>query len=254
MSSPDGAATSKMTREETKLVAAVERFQKLEEDRQRERERTSKGKEEVRKRNHAAAVHEATCAPKQQRQSRGARAKAAVENSSAAEQSCNADAPGRAGRDGLIGRSVAKFFPAQARSCSGTVRHYHSATDTYTILFEDSSSETMPESDLQRILTPAPATAKAAKGQPQRRKSFCQHQRQRSRCKECGGADICQHQRIRSTCKECGGSGICPHQRRRSTCKECGGASICQHQRIRSRCKECREEADGSMPDGLEEL
>ena len=47
---------------------------------------------------------------------------------------------------------------------------------------------------------------------------------------------------------------VCPHSRKRSTCKECGGASICQHQRIRRRCKECREEADESMPDGLEEL
>ena len=47
---------------------------------------------------------------------------------------------------------------------------------------------------------------------------------------------------------------LCPHQRRRSDCKECGGAGICPHQRIRSRCKECREEADESMPDGLEEL
>ena len=52
-------------------------------------------------------------------------------------------------------------------------------------------------------------------------------------------------------------------RRRRRSCKrsqvfisskECGGASICQHQRIRSRCKECREEADTSMPAGLEEL
>ena len=32
---------------------------------------------------------------------------------------------------------------------------------------------------------------------------------------------------------------VCPHQRQRSKCKECGGASICQHQRIRSRYKEC---------------
>ena len=47
---------------------------------------------------------------------------------------------------------------------------------------------------------------------------------------------------------------LCPHQRRRSACKECGGASICLHQRIKSRCKECREEADTSMPAGLEEL
>jgi len=65
---------------------------------------------------------------------------------------------------------------------------------------------------------------------------------------------ICPHGRERSQCTECGGAGICPHQRQRSRCKECGGAGICPHQRQRSRCKECREEADESMPDGLEEL
>jgi len=47
---------------------------------------------------------------------------------------------------------------------------------------------------------------------------------------------------------------VCPHQRQRSRCKECGGASLCQHQRIRSQCKECCQEADESMPAGLEEL
>ena len=36
-------------------------------------------------------------------------------------------------------------------------------------------------------------------------------------------ASMCEHQRQRSTCKECKGSGICPHQRQRSTCKECKG-------------------------------
>jgi hypothetical protein len=39
----------------------------------------------------------------------------------------------------------------------------------------------------------------------------------------------CQHGRQRSQCKECGGGSICPHQRRRSQCKECGGGSICPH-------------------------
>ena len=47
---------------------------------------------------------------------------------------------------------------------------------------------------------------------------------------------------------------LCPHQRQRSKCKECGGAGICPHQRIRSRCKVCQEEANDSMPDGLGEL
>ena len=62
-----------------------------------------------------------------------------------------------------------------------------------------------------------------------------------------------KYERQRSQCKECGGASICQHQRRRSQCKECGGASICPHQRRRSTCKECREEADKSMPAGLEE-
>ena len=57
---------------------------------------------------------------------------------------------------------------------------------------------------------------------------------------------ICQHGRQRSKCKECGGGSICQHGRRRTTCKECGGASICQHGRIRSRCKECRGQVSAS--------
>ena len=34
------------------------------------------------------------------------------------------------------------------------------------------------------------------------------HLRQRSTCKDCGGAKICLHQRIRSRCKEYGGGGL----------------------------------------------
>ena len=45
----------------------------------------------------------------------------------------------------------------------------------------------------------------------------------------------------RSKCKECGGASICEHGRVRSYCKECGGASICEHGRQRYRCKECRK-------------
>ena len=67
----------------------------------------------------------------------------------------------------------------------------------------------------------------------------CEHNRQRSKCTECGGAGICEHNHRRFTCKECGGAGICEHNHRRSQCKECGGASICEHNRVRSQCKEC---------------
>jgi hypothetical protein len=71
------------------------------------------------------------------------------------------------------------------------------------------------------------------------RKGYCEHGRQRSRCKECGGGSICEHDRVRSVCKECKGGSICEHGRRRSRCKECGGGSICEHGRVRSVCKEC---------------
>ena len=84
----------------------------------------------------------------------------------------------------------------------------------------------------QRTLAAAAPASAGDGGRPTQRKQapqrtraarVCPHQRQRSRCKECGGASICQHQRRRSRCKECGGASICQHQRQRSTCKECGG-------------------------------
>jgi len=50
----------------------------------------------------------------------------------------------------------------------------------------------------------------------------------------------CEHGRQRSLCKDCGGSGICEHGRRRSRCRDCGGASICEHRRVRTQCTDCR--------------
>ena len=67
-------------------------------------------------------------------------------------------------------------------------------------------------------------------------------------------AEVEEHARQRSQCKECGGASICQHNRQRGKCKECGGGSICQHNRIMSRCKTCRADKDESMPPDLEEL
>ena len=47
----------------------------------------------------------------------------------------------------------------------------------------------------------------------------CEHNRQKSQCKECGSRSICPHNRIKNTCKECHGTSICPHERIRSQCK-----------------------------------
>lgn len=69
--------------------------------------------------------------------------------------------------------------------------------------------------------------------------SICKHNRERSKCKDCGGGSICEHNRQRSACKDCGGASVCKHNRRRSTCKDCGGASVCEHDRQRRECIDC---------------
>jgi hypothetical protein len=68
---------------------------------------------------------------------------------------------------------------------------------------------------------------------------ICSHDRRRSICKDCGGSSICEHNKIRSRCKLCGGSEICIHNRHRGICKDCGGSQICEHNRQRSKCIEC---------------
>ena len=92
---------------------------------------------------------------------------------------------------------------------------------------------------------PAPrlraALAAAGSSAPSR---TCEHERQRSRCKDCGGSGICEHGRRRTQCKDCGGSGICEHGRQRSRCKDCGGSSVCEHGIRRDRCKDCGGSSD----------
>jgi len=72
-----------------------------------------------------------------------------------------------------------------------------------------------------------------------RERNKCEHNRQRTHCKECEGASICQHDRQKNQCRECDGSSFCQHDRRRNHCKDCRGSSICQHDRRRNHCKDC---------------
>ena len=48
----------------------------------------------------------------------------------------------------------------------------------------------------------------------------CEHNRQKSVCKDCKGSGICEHNKVRSRCKECNGGSICEHNKRRSICRE----------------------------------
>jgi hypothetical protein len=68
-------------------------------------------------------------------------------------------------------------------------------------------------------------------------KNYCQHGRQKSVCKVCGGSGLCKHGRQKSKCKDCG-TGYCTHGRQKSHCKDCG-TGYCEHGRKKSRCKEC---------------
>lgn len=67
----------------------------------------------------------------------------------------------------------------------------------------------------------------------------CEHNKQKNKCKECGGSAICEHRIERSSCKKCKGGSICIHNRARSRCRECGGGSFCEHNRARYKCPEC---------------
>ena len=51
---------------------------------------------------------------------------------------------------------------------------------------------------------------------------------------------MCEHNRERTKCRDCGGGSICEHQQRRCRCVECEGGSICIHKKRRDKCKDCR--------------
>jgi hypothetical protein len=65
----------------------------------------------------------------------------------------------------------------------------------------------------------------------------CEHGRQKSQCKDCGGAGYCEHGRRKDKCKDCG-TGHCQHGRQKSQCKDCG-TGRCLHGRRKDRCKDC---------------
>ena len=77
-----------------------------------------------------------------------------------------------------------------------------------------------------------------------REPSICQHNRQRSRCKDCGGASILRRALKECTCCSITASGHATARTAgarasasitaRSRCKDCGDESICRHNRTRT--------------------
>ena len=67
----------------------------------------------------------------------------------------------------------------------------------------------------------------------------CEHGKQKSVCKDCGGVGICEHNKIRSKCKECGGGSICEHSKLKQYCKDCSGTAFCVHGKRKRFCNDC---------------
>ena len=60
-------------------------------------------------------------------------------------------------------------------------------------------------------------------------RAVCEHNRQRSGCKQCVGCSICEYNQNARQCKSSGGSSICEHSRESSKRKQFGGVE--EHQR-----------------------
>jgi len=54
-----------------------------------------------------------------------------------------------------------------------------------------------------------------------RMKNKCPHDRQKQKCRDCGGIGICKHNRQKYKCIDCGGSDVCKHKLLRYYCKTC---------------------------------
>jgi len=54
-----------------------------------------------------------------------------------------------------------------------------------------------------------------------RMKNKCPHDRQKSKCFDCGGIGICEHNRLKYRCIKCSGSDFCEHNLHKYYCKTC---------------------------------
>ena len=53
---------------------------------------------------------------------------------------------------------------------------------------------------------------------------LCPHNRQKSRCFECGGSEACVHNKRKSRCYQC--NNMCIHNHIKHSCEECFISSI----------------------------
>lgn len=68
---------------------------------------------------------------------------------------------------------------------------------------------------------------------------YCNHNKRKNRCKQCGGSQICEHDKEKSRCVQCNGASICEHKIRRENCFKCKGSATCIHNKIKNVCFSC---------------
>lgn len=66
--------------------------------------------------------------------------------------------------------------------------------------------------------------------------SYCEHNKRKYYCIDCGGSSMCEHNRRKDYCVDCCGSSICEHNRRKDRCINCG-----EHNKREYRCIDCGE-------------
>ena len=103
------------------------------------------------------------------------------------------------GATGGIQHVVSLQHPSSARS--------RGASLGFPSLMGNSNPELGPEYSTPQ---PSPSSASVQKRpRKAKKRKKCPHNRERYRCKDCGGSSICPHNRVKSQCKDCGGSQIC---------------------------------------------
>jgi hypothetical protein len=71
------------------------------------------------------------------------------------------------------------------------------------------------------------------------KQGFCEHNKRKGYCKDCGGSQICIHNKRKSYCKDCGTNIFCKHKINKYYCRECNGKYICFHNKKKQNCSIC---------------
>ena len=67
---------------------------------------------------------------------------------------------------------------------------------------------------------------------------ICIHSVTKNECKRCRYK--CEHNKERSRCRDCGGNEFCIHNKLKQQCRDCGGNAYCIHNKIKSYCRDTK--------------